>query len=71
MVPCTVTVGETQRPGNTETRKQEPGPEVGESGGITPELHLIYTHRYIILTGINQVIKIMTIPDKAKSLCKS
>lgn len=44
---------------------------MGESGGITPELHLIYTHRYIILTSINQVVKIMTISDKAKSLCKS
>lgn len=35
---------------------------MGESGGITLELSL---------TGISRVIKIMTILDKARSLCKS
>lgn len=48
--------------GNTESRKQELGPEVGELGGITLELSL---------TGISHVIKIMTVLDKAGSLCKS
>lgn len=48
--------------GNTESRKQELGPEVGESGGITLALSR---------TGISHVIKIMTILDKARSLCKS
>lgn len=37
--------------GNTELRKQEPGPEVGESGEITSEVSLTGP------TGFSQVIK--------------
>ena len=48
--------------GNIESGKQELGPEVGESEGITLELSC---------TGISHIIKIMTILDKTRSLCKS
>lgn len=47
--------------GNTESRKHELGPEVGESGGITLELSL---------TGISHVIEIMTILDKAEACAR-